>query len=139
MKNKVLNDYSHSSNKHKVFTGLVNVELGNCTCTDQTFLSIPLLIKIFWPTDHKEQCWCSFFIITRSFSLKSRFSRFHFLQIFNIGKYCIKHFQNLLLHTFTALQCTRLTISSLFNVNGNDCLPSIKWLDLKHYNHLGHQ
>ena len=56
VKNKVLNDYSHSSNKHKVFTRLANVELGNRTCTDRTFPSIPLLTEIIRPTDHKERC-----------------------------------------------------------------------------------
>ena len=56
MKNKVLNDYLHSSNKHKVFTGLVNVEFGTRTCTDQTFPSIPLLTEVIRSTDHKERC-----------------------------------------------------------------------------------
>ena len=55
VKNNVLNYYLPSSKKHKVFTGLVNVELGNRTCTDRTFSSISLVTKIIRPTDHKER------------------------------------------------------------------------------------
>ena len=92
-----------------------------------------LLTKIFRLSDHKEQCFCLFFIKKRSFSFKSRFSRFHFLGILNIGKYSyIKCFQNILLNASTPmLQRTRLTILSSFNANGNDCLPSIKLLGVK--------
>ena len=113
---------------------LLMMSLGNSSYTDWTSPSIPLLTEIIHPTSYKERCWCSFFTITRSFSLKSRFSRFHFLRIFDIGKYsCVKRFQDILLNASTALQRAQLTVLSSFHVNANDCLLSIK------YNHLGHQ